>query len=480
MQTGKIRGLRAYSDTAGMAEGAMVAIPASAAGMLLYFGGVSFANANSTEAAMDMSQILVYDIGDNAWFVQTATGDVPAARRKFCAGAAIAQDASSYNVYIYGGFGFGENTTGFDDVYVLSLPTFTWIKWSAMSYDPKVGNPHGDLTCTVVGSNQMIVMGGNFTAAPADYCDVPKQYNQHNLILGSQNENENGWNPYSPTRRQSKYYVPRLITNITGGSPIGGATNVKPARWSNDNLAKYFSQTATFAHRTPTRAAASSAGSSKSHIGAIAGGVVGGCVVLVIIAALVWWCCSRSRRSSAPRRLGRGRPQQPIRSEMNADPYRYSKQPSTSSTAAGSNFYLQGQQAYPNTGSPPMGPYHHPSYSHMQQWQAPMQSDGYGSWSSYQQQQQQPSVGGELPTNVFLHRPNTHTYTYPPPGPQSMPASRPHELDATGNPRTPDVQELPFQKHHAGIESVSDRTAVNVRSDSTSQSTNSINPSWKR
>jgi hypothetical protein len=30
--------------------------------------------------------------------------------------------------YLYGGAGIAPNTTGFDDVYVLSMPSFTWIQ----------------------------------------------------------------------------------------------------------------------------------------------------------------------------------------------------------------------------------------------------------------------------------------------------------------------------------------------------------------
>ena len=41
-------------DNIGRAEGAMLAIPASAGGMLVYFGGVSFPYGNSTEVPMDM------------------------------------------------------------------------------------------------------------------------------------------------------------------------------------------------------------------------------------------------------------------------------------------------------------------------------------------------------------------------------------------------------------------------------------------
>ena len=42
--------------------------------------------------------IRVYDINENKWFVETATGDVPSPRRGSCAGVAWADDRSSYNM----------------------------------------------------------------------------------------------------------------------------------------------------------------------------------------------------------------------------------------------------------------------------------------------------------------------------------------------------------------------------------------------
>lgn len=48
-------------DSIGHAEGVMVSIPASASGMLVYFGGVSFPYGNSTEVPMSMTDVMVYD-----------------------------------------------------------------------------------------------------------------------------------------------------------------------------------------------------------------------------------------------------------------------------------------------------------------------------------------------------------------------------------------------------------------------------------
>jgi len=76
----------------------MIFIPASDAGMLVYFGGISTPYGNDTMVGMPMTTIFIYDIAGGKWYNQTASGDVPEMRRRFCAGATWAQDQSSYNM----------------------------------------------------------------------------------------------------------------------------------------------------------------------------------------------------------------------------------------------------------------------------------------------------------------------------------------------------------------------------------------------
>lgn len=85
------------TDNLARAEGTMVWIPAGDTGLLVYFGGI-FEQSNGTSAAQPMNKILVYDPSTNAWFTQTATGEVPENRRRFCADVAWAPDRSSYNM----------------------------------------------------------------------------------------------------------------------------------------------------------------------------------------------------------------------------------------------------------------------------------------------------------------------------------------------------------------------------------------------
>lgn len=86
------------SDNVPRAEGVMVYVPASDDGLLVYFGGVTAPFNNGTMIEAPMSLIHIYDIRSSKWYTQTADGDVPLARRRFCAGAVWAPDQSSYNM----------------------------------------------------------------------------------------------------------------------------------------------------------------------------------------------------------------------------------------------------------------------------------------------------------------------------------------------------------------------------------------------
>ncbi|ERF76451.1 hypothetical protein EPUS_07331 [Endocarpon pusillum Z07020] len=286
-------------DSVGRAEGVMVTIPASRQGLLVYFGGVAFPYRNSTEVASSMSTIFLYDIAEGKWYQQNATGQVPENRRKFCAGATWAQDQSSYNIYLYGGAGFAENATGFDDVYILTLPSFTWIKWYPT--EPGPGSPHNSLSCNVVDNAQMLIIGGTFPAT--DACDAPDVVGTHNLDLGKNNPDQAKWNLFNPNL--TTYNVPSEIISVVGGSPVGGATVTAPTQgWDHRDLPVYFQQQATHAVRTPTRALPTTGStpnqSSRSNRGAIIGGAVGGAVAFLLLAGLAIFLCIRRRGRREP------------------------------------------------------------------------------------------------------------------------------------------------------------------------------------
>jgi hypothetical protein len=156
---------------------------------------------------------MLYDIVNNKWYTQNATGQIPEMRRRFCGGAAWAADYSSYNIYFYGGAGLPPATLGYDDVYILSLPSFQWLKWYPKAPGP--GNPHHSLQCQVINGNQMIVQGGTFPNTSTG-CDVTSVYGFHNLDLTENNAaNNSQWVAFNNTKKG--YEVPPELVSIIGG-----------------------------------------------------------------------------------------------------------------------------------------------------------------------------------------------------------------------------------------------------------------------
>ncbi|KAF2259058.1 hypothetical protein CC78DRAFT_548631 [Lojkania enalia] len=324
------------------AEGVMVYLPVGDAGMLAYFGGIEIRN--DTKVGVPMKEIRLYDIGNNRWYQETASGDVPEDRRRFCAGATWADDRSSYNIYLYGGASIGEGV-GFGDVYVLSLPSFKWIKFWPRPEDNEGSTlPHHSLTCDVIGNSQMIIMGGTFPNTTD--CDVPVIQGQHGLDLGKQNGDGAKWASYDPSL--TTYKVPQEIAQTVGGGPTGGATALAPTSgWQQRDLSIQFGRAYTPGTRDPTRdfPSATSTPTSvpslepvkSSNKGAIIGGAVGGAiggliVIAAITACLLWY---KKRRNSQPTRRG---------SELQAQSISYPKSPAISDHQ---NFY------YPPEASPP-------------------------------------------------------------------------------------------------------------------------------
>jgi hypothetical protein len=301
-------------DNTGRAEGVMVHIPAGDGGMLVYFGGIRATDDGGWES-QPMDQIILYDVLSGKSYFQNATGDVPESRRRFCAGATWVEDQSSYNIYLYGGAGEEEGSVGFDDIYILTLPTFTWIKMypdgnSTGSY------PHHSFSCNVVNEAQMFIHGGFFPLN--DDCDVPDQWGLHDMSLGRQNKDKAPWMLYNPDL--ATYAVPTDIISVVGGNSKGGATKTAPSGgFDHQDLTALMTRTASAGTRTATRnvSGATATGDSDSDnklpTGAIVGIAVGGAVVLIGV-LLAGFCLIRRRRS----RRERVGSQQPM-----AQPYEY-------------------------------------------------------------------------------------------------------------------------------------------------------------
>lgn len=106
-----------------------------------------------------MKTVSVYDVVGQKWYQQNTTGDTPPQLTQFCSVVAAANDTSSFNVYIYGGFdGVNTSHTPSDDVYILSIPSFTWIKaYTGVPLHGRSGH-----RCVKPYPDQMFVIGGEW------------------------------------------------------------------------------------------------------------------------------------------------------------------------------------------------------------------------------------------------------------------------------------------------------------------------------
>ncbi|GAB1212441.1 hypothetical protein ATERTT37_001580 [Aspergillus terreus] len=196
------------------AKGGMVYVPGvGPQGMLVDMGGVtkptsdSSASKDGTYVTFDEIDFLdVSSIADDSrnatWFVQRAAGEIPPPRTDFCLVTASAKDNSSHNIYLYGGKGARE---AYDDVYVLSIPSFTW-KRVYRGDSPRYGH-----TCHLTGHRQMLTVGGMASDEPMPSCDRERA----GVAVFDMTDLE--WRSvYSPSA--PAYQVPGPIVQTIGGN----------------------------------------------------------------------------------------------------------------------------------------------------------------------------------------------------------------------------------------------------------------------
>ncbi|KAI9166792.1 Kelch repeat-containing protein [Paramyrothecium foliicola] len=294
-------------DDIGRAEGAMVYIPAGDGGMMVYFGGIRSVEDGAWEA-QPMEEVILFDVLSGKSYIQNATGKIPEHRRRFCAGATWTDDQSSYNIYLYGGAGEEEGSLGFDDIYVLSLPSFTWVRMYPTNSNGTGDFPHHSLSCNVVNNAQMLIHGGYFPAT--EDCDSEDQWGLHNLDMGKQNKDNSPWALYEPSKTQ--YVVPDDILSVIGGEPSGGATKRAPEDgFMHRDLGVLLTRTASLTERTatrsiqgPTQSSTPPADSDERGLapGAIAGIAVGAAAGLIALTMVCFFLARCYRRGMLPLR----------------------------------------------------------------------------------------------------------------------------------------------------------------------------------
>ena len=144
---------------------------------------------------------------DDNRYLQDTSGDVPPQLAEACTVFSSAKDLSSHIIYLYGGYdALSDTSQPSDTVYVLSIPSFTWIK--AVVGTPTHGrNGH---KCAKVYPDQMLVIGGSGPVSNTTTClegGAVQIFNLNTLMWQSS---------YDPSI-WSEYKVPSVVTDVIGG-----------------------------------------------------------------------------------------------------------------------------------------------------------------------------------------------------------------------------------------------------------------------
>ncbi|KAF2465573.1 uncharacterized protein BDR25DRAFT_295165 [Lindgomyces ingoldianus] len=278
--------------------------PVGGEGILVAIGGQinrdrPVADATKGEL-LDLQTVDIFDIDsylsnsstNGTWYRQNTTGDIPEPRIDFCTVVISAPDNSSHNIYLYGGHNPIGNDTAFDDVYVLSIPSFTWTAVFTNGGTPRWGH-----NCHIANKRQMITVGGNVTNLKCDWERKGVAFLDMTSIT---------WGSVFLTNATS-YGVPQKVVAKVGGTLNGNATSKEPVTgWNDRGLKKVFDTP----RRAPGTKASPSASSTPrlteqkpSHTGPIAGGVVGGVAGLALIAGTLFFWRRRRTKANAPAEL---------------------------------------------------------------------------------------------------------------------------------------------------------------------------------
>lgn len=283
------------------ADGSLVYIPGySDKGIIVDLAG------GTNQSFTQLNVIDIYDISTSTWYKQSTGGSTPGVRVNPCAVAATAADGSSTQIYMYGGqnlIPYGSQTQ-YDDMWILSIPAFEWIKVDQTGQSvPPARAGH---MCHHWNS-QMVVIGGYVGQDLS--CDSPGIYvfNTSSLQWGSGytalaggdslNRQKSQRNDANALQGSYGYQVPSVVQSVIGGNAAGGATVTAPARTATGGplaTGKPATYTVTGTDGAVVTQTGSPIAPSKSdsasgtNVGAIVAGTVAG--VLFLIACYLAFC----------------------------------------------------------------------------------------------------------------------------------------------------------------------------------------------
>lgn len=219
-----------------------------------------------------MSNINIYDIAGGNWYTQPTVGG-PSQLARGCVVMQPAQDYSSFNIYYYGGYDglhYTDASDFKDDVWILSLPSFMWMKVAS----GRAGYGRAGHKCFMPYPDQMMVIGGYPAQAGTSTSCV------NGGIIQLFNLSSSKWiDRYDPSL-WSDYHVPEMIYAMIGGDEKGGATETTPGPtgWATSALASVFASSYPTSKLTtyyPYAPAATSGSSLPTNSSESGGGVPG-------------------------------------------------------------------------------------------------------------------------------------------------------------------------------------------------------------
>lgn len=297
------------------ADGVLVYVPGFGdEGILLGLTG------GDNDTFTQMNVIDVYDIAKSTWYKQSTSGKMPEYRVNPCATVAAAADGSSYNIYMFGGQNLqpAANQTQKDDMWILSVPSFTWIQ--VEQDQQSVPYARAGHSCHV-WDGQMIVVGGYID--PKVSCEAPGIYvfnmsslswnDQFTALTGgkalqsysgqgstgnplAQQANQRGFGVDAGIEGSYGYAVPEPVRKVIGGEATGGATLTAPIQTPTQGplaTGKPHTYTVTGPNGAIITEIVSGSGSNGSdgsgtNVAAIVAGVIAG--VFFVIAAYFAFC----------------------------------------------------------------------------------------------------------------------------------------------------------------------------------------------
>ncbi|KAL8936586.1 MAG: hypothetical protein Q9211_004112 [Gyalolechia sp. 1 TL-2023] len=287
------------------ADGSLVYVPGfGEQGILLSIGG------GTADSFSQLNVIDVYDIANSTWYKQATSGEYPNPRVNPCAVAASAPDGSSTNIYVYGGQNltpYGQQVQ-YDDMWILTVPSFTWIKVDTTNQS--VPPARVGASCSI-WDGQIVIVGGY--TGPELSCDNGfyvfsatelKWQNNFNALGGgnAQNQQTSQEKDLMALGGSYGYEVPGAVQSIIGGNSKGGATITAPVEAATQGplaTGKPITYTVTDSSgavttQTSVTGSGGNNGDSGPNVGAIVAGVVAGC--FAVLAAYLGFCAWVYRR----------------------------------------------------------------------------------------------------------------------------------------------------------------------------------------